>query len=549
MLWASQYLDELIQQIDTLFYTLQINEQLMKGINDTESADVGVQFKTQNFIRNTLTSSYYANSRKIDLLTLYIHQSGKAFSVNYASSGMVSAIDIRSGVWRRLQKEPVNMYFKQSGNRIYAFHGINQFVDRKLLGGLSVRLNRDVWEEVGRILRSEPESSVFLLNDEGELLSGSTDTGNSEEALSQLRNLNVHDSELRLESSKNYYYFTKKVDDGELTVVKAIPLATVSQSANATIRAGIVTGSLFAAASVILSILVSLRISRPIVSLARTMRNTQIQNFEMKSVQSQDEIGLLERGYNSMMQRIKQLIEDEYQREIDVKNAQLLALQAQINPHFLNNTLHLIGGMALTKGAPEIYRVTQVIGELLRYSISTEGDRVALRVELKHMRNYLFIQENRFLGRCTVVVNIDESALESKIPKFILQPILENAFEHGLQRKEGSWKVMVRVKRMRENIIILVKDEGVGFQRERLQQLRAELLDGAAIKSVKAVPDEPRKRKGIGMKNVDARLKLQFGVSYGLRVFSSPGRGTLVVFKLPILDNGGSENVKYRDHR
>lgn len=97
-------------------------------------------------------------------------------------------------------------------------------------------------------------------------------------------------------------------------------------------------------ASILLSILFSLRITRPIVSLAVSMRKAHVSNFEQHSVQSRDEIGLLERGYNSMMERIRELIEVEYRQEIEVKNAQLLALQAQINPHFLNNTLQLIGG-------------------------------------------------------------------------------------------------------------------------------------------------------------------------------------------------------------
>lgn len=545
MLWADQYLDELIQQIDILFYTLQINKTLMDGMSEVDNSDVGVQYKTQNYIQNTLTSAYYANSRKIDLLTLYVHQTRKAFSVNYASSGMVSTVDIGSGAWSRLRMEPVNMYFKQSNDGIYAYHGMYRFEDRQLLGGLSVRLNREVWEGVGNILRSEPESSVFLLNDEGELLSGSTDSGVAEEISLQLSKLILPDAELRLESSKNYYYFMKKVDDGELTVVKAVPLATVTRSANATIRAGIFTGSLFAAVSVALSILVSLRISRPIVSLARTMRNAQVHNFEMKSSQSRDEIGLLERGYNSMMLRIKQLIEEEYQREIDLKNAQLQALQAQINPHFLNNTLHLIGGMALTKGAPEIYKVTQVIGELFRYSISTDEDRVALADELKHMSNYLYIQENRFKGRCAVVLSIDEAALEAPIPKFTLQPLLENAFEHGLQRKEGAWKIEIRVKRNSGSIAVLIKDEGVGISRERLLQLRARLSGGTKREIAKPATDEPRRRKGtgIGLKNVDTRLKLQFGSASGLRIYSREGQGTIIAVKLPTRNNGGSDDV------
>lgn len=543
MLWADQYLNELTQQIDTLFYSLQIDERLMAGVNDIDNRDVGVQFRTQNYIRDTMTSAFFANSRKVDALTLYIHSKQRAYSVSFSDSGTISSLDIRTGAWNRMLRAPVNMYFKQSANGIYAFHSINRFEDRILLGGLSVRINKEVWQEVADILKSEDESSVYLLNDEGELLSGSTPADRPEEMQTLLRNLDPKNSKLKFSQTDNYYYFMKRVGKGQLTIVKAIPLKTITESARATIRAGIWTGSLFAAISVLLSILVSIRISRPIVSLARTMRMAQVHNFEKKSVQSRDEIGLLEVGYNSMMQRIKELIEGQYQREIDVKNAQLIALQAQINPHFLNNTLHLIGGMALKKNAPEIYRITKVIGDLLRYSISSGDDMVTVEDELSHMRNYLFIQEQRFIGRCTVVVSADETALDGRLPKSTLQPIVENAFEHGLQRKEGAWYVEVRVNRIGRRIVVMVKDEGIGLPEERLRQLRAELQSGTPAQDVRTKTADSTKRKGIGLRNVDSRLKLQFGSRYGVRLFSRPGGGTLVVLLLPVSNEGGGEDA------
>lgn len=108
------------------------------------------------------------------MVTLYMHEKLKAISVDFVNSGSVSPLNIHTGPWSRLSREPVNMYFKQNGSGIYAYHGINRFEDHRLLGGIGVRINTEVWEEVSHILQSEAESSVFLLNDEGELLSGST---------------------------------------------------------------------------------------------------------------------------------------------------------------------------------------------------------------------------------------------------------------------------------------------------------------------------------------------------------------------------------------
>ncbi|WP_372663213.1 sensor histidine kinase [Cohnella sp.] len=538
MIWAEQYLDELVQQIDVLFYSLQINQDLMDGLKTLESQNEGSQFRTQRYIQETLTTAFYANSRKVNELSLYTHQNQRVYAVNFTTSGLIYSLDIRKGLWSRMQHDPVSLYFKQSGNHIYAFHSVNQFENRSLLGGLSVRINEKVWKQLGDILRSEPDSPVFLLNDEDELLSGSSATEEYDELL-KLYSEGLQDRSSEVRITEKYILFSQKVDDGALTLLKAVPLTSVTESANDTVKAGFLAGFLFAALSILVSIVVSLRISRPIVSLARTMRMTPIHQFEMKSVQSRDEIGLLEHGYNSMMLRIKELIENEYQREIEVKNAQLMALQAQINPHFLNNTLNLIGGMALSKGVPEIYKITKGIGDLLRYSISSGEELAALEDELKHVRNYLFIQEQRFMGRCTVQISADEPVPRILLPRFTLQPLVENAFEHGLQPKEGAWQIEIRIKSIGSRIGIMIKDNGIGMELVPLYTLRNELLEGIPSKIVKKDDQnhKPRKQKGIGLMNVDSRLKLHYGGSC-LQIFSKPGRGTLIVVKLPLHREG-----------
>jgi two-component system sensor histidine kinase YesM len=533
MIWADQYLNELTNEIDSMFYTLQINQNFMNSLDKINDSDIGVEYIAQNYIRDALTSSFYANSRKIEEISLYEHSSKKVFSIDFASSGNVSFLDIGKGSWSRIQKMPINVYFKQSRNGIYAFHSINRFEDQKLLGGLSARINSDVWEEVSTILKSEADSSVFLINDEGEMLSGSSKTGSSSEIQMQLSNLNLQNSQLEVRRTKNYLYFMKRIGDGRLTIVKAMPLEVIFKSAQATMTAGIWTGIMFTLISIILSILVSLRISKPIISLAKTMSKAQIQSFEKKTIEDNDEIGMLESGYNSMMQRIKELIENEYQREIQLKDAQLMALQAQINPHFLNNTLQLIGGIALSKNAPEIYKITGAVGDLFRYSISDEGDLVSLKDELKHMENYLFIQEQRFHDRCKVEILTDEMLLDYKLPKFTLQPIVENAFEHGLHKKEGKWRVEIRVMRIGNKVIIMIKDDGVGFTEEGLTRIRAELKDRLSLKIESVVMGEQKERKRIGLRNVHSRLKLQFGDKYNIKIYSKQGKGTMILLVLP----------------
>lgn len=534
MQWADQYLDELIQQVDSMFYTLQINDRLMAAVGDIDNASLKTQLGNQRTIQSTLTSAFYANSRKIDGLTLYIHSDRKAFSVDYATSGSLSTVNPMSDPWKRILGQPVNMYFKQSGTGIYAIHSINRFPDKKLLGAFSAKIEKEAWREVGSILQSEKQSLVYVINDEGEILPGSTMEEEPSELKSILAGIPTVDLDIKQMETSKYHIFIKRVGDGQLTLIKLIPLELMNESAKPTITAGFLTAGIFVIISLLLSIFVSLRISKPIVSLARTMSKVQIQNFKEKIVDGKDEIGLLQQCYNSMMQRIKELIEQEYQKEIELKNVQLLALQAQINPHFLNNTLHLIGGMALSNNVPEIYKITRVIAQLLRYSIRMDNSLVTLRDELEHMENYIFIQQRRFEDRCDINVDRDEEMLGTKLPRFILQPIVENAFEHGLQSKTGAWKLHIRMRRLRGKGIIMIKDDGIGIEEDQLKQLREELRAGTAIQGSSENPEEKSKRTGIGLKNVNARLKLQFGQVYGTRIYSNANIGTLVVVVIPL---------------
>lgn len=129
----------------------------------------------------------------------------------------------------------------------------------------------------------------------------------------------------------------------------------------------------------------------------------------------------------------------------------------------------------MSRNADDIYNITRVIGDLLRYSISNEGGLVKLEEELKHVRNYVFIQENRFLGRCTVVTEADEFSRASLLPRFTLQPLVENAFEHGLQPQRGQWRLLIRIRTVGSRTVFMVKDEGVGMTPERLEEIRAAL--------------------------------------------------------------------------
>jgi two-component system sensor histidine kinase YesM len=536
--WASQYLTELTEQLRSLFYTLQIDQGLIASLADLGEADEEAQTSAHRYLKDTLNSVFYAYSHRVDQLTLYNHQNRTGFSVSFQDSGRVFPLDVSGGSWERLSQEPVGLYFTLSPDGVYAFHSINRFQDQALIGGFSVRIRRRVWQELASILITEPESSLAVLNDQGEVLFAQTNGVMD----SFLENLSLEErTQAGHYRTGDFYYWLRPVTDSRLVIVKKLPVEVVQESAIPTIKAGWLTGIVVAVLAVVLSIMVSFRFSRPIIQLARRIRSTDVDEIRVRLEDRTDEIGTLEQAYDAIISQIKILLQEEYQREIDLKDAQFKALQAQINPHFLNNTLNLIGGMALAKEAPEIYRVTQMIGDLLHYAVSQNESVATLKEELANLRNYTSIQQMRFANRCQVEVQVEPDLEDCLIPRFTLQPLVENAFEHGLQSKTGPWNVQVLVKKTGMNrLFISVFDNGIGMDPDELRRIRRRLHekdDGLGE------PQAPAKKKGIGLRNVDSRLKMHFGFRSGLRIFSTKNSGTLVSFSIPIQKEGSDSSV------
>lgn len=534
MNWGASYLEELIDQMDRMFYSLQINEELNDNILGLDSDDINLHFKSQQLVSETLATAYYANASKIDELAYYSSRTNKVFSVSYKVLGEIETLSNLKGYWHRLESTPTNIYFEPQNEAIYAVHSLNRFSDKQVYGGLAVKLRKEVWSDIQEILEPVGLEEFYILNDRRELIAGSDpDT----DIMDDIKRFELPDTsyDAQMRKTDSRYYFIREVDDSKILLVKTVPVSQVRQGEINTIKAATFIAVIFAGAAAIISILFSLRISKPIVDLANTMRTANLDGFDVTGSQYTDELALLENGYKQMVNRLKELIQEEYQHEIELKNAQLLALQAQINPHFLNNTLNLIGGMALTKDAPEIYEMSRSISDLLRYSVTDNDDLVSLEEELLHVNNYLTIQQKRFEGRCRVVMDVATGLGAIMVPKFILQPIVENAFEYGLQSKPGEWALVIRVFRTGNRLGILVRDNGVGMAEDVLRNVRKKLKTGgiAAAKS-ETSPDisganTKRKGTGIGLKNVVLRLRLRFNEESSIRVFSKPGVGTLTV--------------------
>lgn len=265
-------------------------------------------------------------------------------------------------------------------------------------------------------------------------------------------------------------------------------------------------------------------ITKPIEELASSMRIAESGDFQQLSSPAEkqmrtDEVGYLQRRFTVMIQRIQHLIRENYEKQLALKDTEYKALQAQINPHFLYNTLSSINWMARENGQADISRMVEALSRLLRISISEKASVITLQEEADILRDYMHIQQIRYTDRLVFRILIPQDLGNTPIPKLTLQPIVENAIKHGLEMMLETCEITVQAAEEEHNVRIVVTDNGPGMDVDALQQLNSL---------------EPNTQgTGIGLKNIHERLQLLFGPDYGIFWTSEPGAGTAVTVLLP----------------
>ncbi|WP_105616865.1 sensor histidine kinase [Vallitalea okinawensis] len=271
------------------------------------------------------------------------------------------------------------------------------------------------------------------------------------------------------------------------------------------------------------------RISRNMGILISKMLKVEEGDMEIsEKIESNDEIGLIDNYFNRMVEKLNRLIRKNYVQKLEKREAELSALQFQINPHFLYNTLESISAIGSVYGSHEISQISQKLGQMLRYSININSSEfVTLTKEIQHIENYFFIQEVRFEDRFKVFYDIDPHVKDAKVLKLILQPIVENIIQHGLS-DEDEGIIAIVAEWCDKNLIIKISDDGKGMSNEQVKQLN-DYINEDTDKILTGY------KKSVGMRNVNLRIKLAYGEEYGLHVTSQEGIGTHVTFTLPLI--------------
>lgn len=282
---------------------------------------------------------------------------------------------------------------------------------------------------------------------------------------------------------------------------------------------------------VFMNIFISTRISGPIKELEYSMKKLEKGYLDAEIyVGGSYEIEHLGKTIKKMVSQMKKLMADIVEEHESKKKSELDALQSQINPHFLYNTLDAIVWMVENEKQSEAVRMVTALARLFRISLSKGKNMISVKDELEHVRNYLTIQQMRYKNKFTFDIIAEPEILEMTTIKLLVQPLVENAIYHGMEYMDGEGEIIIKAYVKEEGLYIEVADNGLGMPQNVVDRL---LIDTHTVKS---------KGSGIGLKNIQERIQLSFGSKYGLIIESEPDEGTIMTIYLPLKKMEGGEN-------
>ena len=302
----------------------------------------------------------------------------------------------------------------------------------------------------------------------------------------------------------------------------------VNRNVNDMIRLSCLLAVVVLGAALLTSWLLFRFLGRPLRGLASAMESfeSDADHFAYKPVGGTREVQELSDSFEHMVLRIQELMTTVREEEINLRKTELKALQAQINPHFLYNTLDSIAWMCEQGRNADAVRMVHALARLFRISISRGHELIPIAKEIEHAESYLQIQMYRYKNQFTYDFDVDPDCLGYYCNKITLQPIIENSINHGLDLMVDEGRIDVLVRQDGDDIVFSVRDNGVGMSEEQIEAI---------------MQHGPTDRTGIGIKNVNDRLKIYFGKSYGLHITSEPDIGTCVEIRMPKIKEGDHE--------
>ncbi|RIE04860.1 sensor histidine kinase [Cohnella faecalis] len=436
--------------------------------------------------------------------------------------------------------DPLFPYLQQYNEVMVGRRITNIYDSEEKLGMLFMGIGREAFLASIQDVELSDSTQLLLVDDNYNLVASNQknrDVDYYRESDLEFKKRLIHpgDNPVIRVNGQDFYISTAKVEPYEWMVVSLTPLKEIREQHQVLLKFTLIASVSVMLIVALLSIFLSRNVTSPIRKLLRSMNDFKRGDFNQKvAVESKDEVGLLTQKYNQMVAELNELIQKVYISQTNQKMIELKTLQAQIEPHFLYNTLDYIFLNSKINGDDETAEVVRSLSQLFRISLNRGSDYYSMENEINQIKAYVNIQQARFPSRFKVEYEIDPKVEPYLTSKLLLQPIVENAIIHSFDHKEkGEGVLRISGGLSEDGIVFVVEDNGKGMTEEQV----------AALLQV-----SPNGSGGYGIKNVNERLTMLFGEEYRLRIASKIGKGTTVTIRLPIIHNEEEWVSLYENH-
>lgn len=535
---VARYSESVKQSVEATAETIEYN------LRDTEnlSSSILTNHELMNSLKNERADEFLETLNSYFISSFHIEGIYTVTSKGYHYVGA----DIKEGIKSFPREEIGNtmgeiIWVPASETKIKILSGTVSknyfFMGRKIidvnsleeLGYMSIAIDESVVQEAYSKLKEEG-SEVFIFDSRGNVISTTQaeekELSEIEGSYSDIIQENVENGYTEFErNGTEYVAIYAGLNKGSWKIVKTIPKAVLYKEVNSIQLYTLIGAGAFMAVMLLAAGFYSKRITRPITKMMDQMKQVEAGNMDVTvRMNVNNELDDLSESFNHMVRRVKALMEEVLAAERNKNELELEVLHAQINPHFLYNTLNTIRWMAKIKNENSISDAIVALVKLLRVSISLGKNMITLKEEMEYIENYLLIQKLRFNRDFEIDYSVDAEYSAILIPKLILQPIVENALIYGMFETDESeseeLKIWIYTRENGEDVDIVVEDNGPGIEENVLKNL---------FKDEKDI----NKFSKVGLNNVNQRLKLYFGDKYGLEVQTEIGIGTKIVIKVP----------------
>ena len=535
---VSEVMDQSFLVMENLVLELAASNGVQNWLDDSHYYDQGnpeFYLRKTEFSRELNRILIYSNAKKLDVVE-YAAVFNDGYLLDYVDVQSVGGNKVQREVYKAYEaaKQETEKYIYSelvmgSENVIFHMRRMRSDFERDVPLVIMVATNeRDIATQYENLVQNEGET-VYLIDGENKVLSSNREDeigSYIDEKIAECNTGEVYLNETYMMTSREVKNFGKGV-----RLVHLYPQSLLIKKVLEGIRTYIVLGILLIVICLVAAIIVSLKSTRFLNEFIHAMESVRNRNYDIRIREYKNaEINSLGRAFNEMTDELRELIRNKYESQILLNEMEIRFLQHQMNPHFLFNVLLTIQIKAKRSGNETIYKMVSKLSALLRASIYTNNvDRITVGEELEYTEFYLYLQKMRFEDRFFYKIFVEDEELKKCIiPKFVIEPIVENAVIHGIENIENEGLIRIVLKKIGKDLIVTVQDNGVGFDvREYLDSLE-QAKNGSS-------------REKIGLKNVDLRLRHIYGEEYQIKIESEINTGTTIYIKIPVEER--EENV------